>query len=107
MRSERKDLPAARSKSTTDLKAEFTYEELMQECWGEIDAKRKVFPDRQEGDIDRMQWAERYHISITAAITQMKQFVKENELASSGYPVFLFGTSGKYWKVPVVRVYSL
>jgi RND family efflux transporter MFP subunit len=31
--------------------------------------------------------------------TIMKQFVKENELASSGYPVFLFGTSGKYWKV--------
>ena len=29
----------------------------------------------------------------------MKQFVKENELVSSGYPVFLFGTSGKYWKV--------
>jgi len=29
----------------------------------------------------------------------MKQFVKKNELVSSGYPVFLFGTSGKYWKV--------
>lgn len=29
----------------------------------------------------------------------MKQFYKENELVSSGYPVFLFGTSGKYWKV--------
>jgi multidrug efflux system membrane fusion protein len=29
----------------------------------------------------------------------MKQFFKENELVSSGYPVFLFGTSGKYWKV--------
>jgi len=29
----------------------------------------------------------------------MKQFVKENELVSSGYPVFLFGYSGKYWKV--------
>jgi multidrug efflux system membrane fusion protein len=29
----------------------------------------------------------------------MKQFVKENELVSSGYPVFLFGTLGKYWKV--------
>jgi multidrug efflux system membrane fusion protein len=29
----------------------------------------------------------------------MKKFVKENELVSSGYPVFLFGTSGKYWKV--------
>jgi membrane fusion protein, multidrug efflux system len=29
----------------------------------------------------------------------MKQFVKENELVASGYPVFLFGTSGKYWKV--------
>jgi len=79
MRSERKDLPAARSKSEADLKAEFTFEELMQERWGEIDAKRKVFPDRQEEDIDRMQWADRYHISITAAITQMKQFVKENE----------------------------
>jgi multidrug efflux system membrane fusion protein len=29
----------------------------------------------------------------------MRQFVKENELVSSGYPVFLFGYSGKYWKV--------
>jgi membrane fusion protein, multidrug efflux system len=29
----------------------------------------------------------------------MKQFCKENELVSSGYPVFLFGSSGKYWKV--------
>ena len=29
----------------------------------------------------------------------MKQFVKENELVSSGYPVFLFGYSGRYWKV--------
>lgn len=29
----------------------------------------------------------------------LKQFVKENELVSQGYPVFLFGTSGRYWKV--------
>ena len=29
----------------------------------------------------------------------MKQFVKENELVSAGYPVFLFGSTGKYWKV--------
>jgi RND family efflux transporter MFP subunit len=29
----------------------------------------------------------------------LRQFVKENELVSSGYPVFLFGTSGKNWKV--------
>jgi RND family efflux transporter MFP subunit len=29
----------------------------------------------------------------------LKQFVKENELVSSGYPIFLFGSSGKYWKV--------
>jgi len=29
----------------------------------------------------------------------LKQFVKANELVSSGYPVFLFGSTGKYWKV--------
>ena len=29
----------------------------------------------------------------------LKQFVRENELVSSGYPVFLFGSSGKFWKV--------
>jgi membrane fusion protein, multidrug efflux system len=29
----------------------------------------------------------------------LKQLVKENELVSSGYPLFLFGSSGKYWKV--------
>jgi RND family efflux transporter MFP subunit len=29
----------------------------------------------------------------------LKQFVKANELVSTGYPVFLFGSSGKYWKV--------
>jgi multidrug efflux system membrane fusion protein len=29
----------------------------------------------------------------------LKQFVKANELTASGYPVFLFGTSGKSWKV--------
>ena len=29
----------------------------------------------------------------------LKQLVKENELVSSGYPVFLFGSSGKFWKV--------
>ncbi len=31
----------------------------------------------------------------------LKQLVKEDELVSQGYPVFLFGTSGKYWKVKV------
>jgi multidrug efflux system membrane fusion protein len=29
----------------------------------------------------------------------MKQFAKESELVSSGYPVFLFGSSGRYWKI--------
>jgi RND family efflux transporter MFP subunit len=29
----------------------------------------------------------------------LKQFVKPNELVAPGYPVFLFGTSGKAWKV--------
>jgi multidrug efflux system membrane fusion protein len=29
----------------------------------------------------------------------LKQFVKENELVSQGYPVFLFGSSDRYWKV--------
>jgi membrane fusion protein, multidrug efflux system len=29
----------------------------------------------------------------------LKQFVKPNELVAPGYPVFLFGTSGRNWKV--------
>ena len=29
----------------------------------------------------------------------LKQLVKENELIGTGYPVFLFGTKGKFWKV--------
>jgi membrane fusion protein, multidrug efflux system len=29
----------------------------------------------------------------------LRQFVKTNELVASGYPVFLFGCSGKNWKV--------
>lgn len=29
----------------------------------------------------------------------LKQFVKTNEIVASGYPVFLFGVSGKNWKV--------
>jgi multidrug efflux system membrane fusion protein len=29
----------------------------------------------------------------------LKQFARQNELVSPGYPVFLFGSSGKYWKV--------
>jgi RND family efflux transporter MFP subunit len=29
----------------------------------------------------------------------LRQFERENELVSQGYPVFLFGTSGKTWKV--------
>jgi len=29
----------------------------------------------------------------------LKQLVKENELVQAGYPVFLFGTKGKFWKV--------
>jgi RND family efflux transporter MFP subunit len=29
----------------------------------------------------------------------LKQLARKNELISSGYPVFLFGASGKYWKV--------
>ncbi len=29
----------------------------------------------------------------------LRQFVKPNELVAPGYPVFLFGTSGKKWKV--------
>jgi RND family efflux transporter MFP subunit len=29
----------------------------------------------------------------------LKKIVKENELVASGYPVILFGSSGKFWKV--------
>jgi|WetSurMetagenome_2_1015567.scaffolds.fasta_scaffold02080_4 membrane fusion protein, multidrug efflux system len=29
----------------------------------------------------------------------LRQFVKVSELVSPGYPVFLFGSSGKYWKI--------
>ena len=29
----------------------------------------------------------------------LKQLVRENEMVGAGYPVFLFGTMGKYWKV--------
>jgi multidrug efflux system membrane fusion protein len=29
----------------------------------------------------------------------LKQLVKENELVPAGYPVFLFGTKGEFWKV--------
>jgi membrane fusion protein, multidrug efflux system len=29
----------------------------------------------------------------------LKQLVKENELIGAGYPVFLFGAKGKFWKV--------
>jgi multidrug efflux system membrane fusion protein len=29
----------------------------------------------------------------------LKQLVKTNEMVASGYPVFLFGTSGKFWRV--------
>jgi RND family efflux transporter MFP subunit len=29
----------------------------------------------------------------------LKQLVRENELVSSGYPVFLFGLAGKYWRI--------
>lgn len=29
----------------------------------------------------------------------LRQFVKENELVSAGYPVFLFGVSGESWKI--------
>ena len=29
----------------------------------------------------------------------LKQLVRENELVGAGYPVFLFGTKGKYWKI--------
>lgn len=41
------------------------------------------------------------HSTITAPADGviLKQLAKTNELVSSGYPVFLFGTSGKYWKV--------
>ena len=41
------------------------------------------------------------HSSITAPADGivLKQFVRTNELVAPGYPVFLFGTSGKSWKV--------
>lgn len=29
----------------------------------------------------------------------LKQLARQNELIAAGYPVFLFGTSGKYWKI--------
>jgi membrane fusion protein, multidrug efflux system len=29
----------------------------------------------------------------------LKQMIRENEMVSPGYPAFLFGSSGKYWKV--------
>jgi membrane fusion protein, multidrug efflux system len=41
------------------------------------------------------------HSQITAPDNGivLKQFARSNELIASGYPVFLFGTSGKKWKV--------
>jgi len=41
------------------------------------------------------------HSSIKAPAdgTILKQLVKENELVGPGYPVFLFGSKGKFWKV--------
>lgn len=41
------------------------------------------------------------HSKITAPDNGiiLKQFVRQNELVAPGYPVFLFGTSGKNWKV--------
>lgn len=41
------------------------------------------------------------HSTITAPSDGiiLRQLAKTNELVASGYPVFLFGTSGKYWKV--------
>ncbi|MBG0858757.1 MAG: efflux RND transporter periplasmic adaptor subunit [Bacteroidales bacterium] len=42
----------------------------------------------------------------------LRQLVRTNEMVASGYPVFLFGTSGKFWKVrsgfsdrDVVKIY--
>lgn len=29
----------------------------------------------------------------------LRQFIEEKEMVSAGYPVFLFGSTGKYWKV--------
>lgn len=41
------------------------------------------------------------HSSITAPDNGMilKQLARPNEMISAGYPVFLFGSSGRYWKV--------
>lgn len=41
------------------------------------------------------------HSSIVAPVNGiiLKKLAKENELIASGYPVFLFGSEGKYWKV--------
>ncbi len=41
------------------------------------------------------------HSTITAPENGiiLKQLARQNELIASGYPVFLFGTSGKYWKL--------
>jgi RND family efflux transporter MFP subunit len=41
------------------------------------------------------------HSNITAPDNGiiLKQLARQNELISAGYPVFLFGSSGKYWKV--------
>ena len=43
----------------------------------------------------------RTHSTITAPADGiiLRQFVKGNELVAPGYPVFLFGTTGKTWKV--------
>lgn len=41
------------------------------------------------------------HSEITAPSdgVVLKQLARQNELLAAGYPVFLFGTSGKYWKI--------
>jgi RND family efflux transporter MFP subunit len=41
------------------------------------------------------------HSNITAPENGviLKQLARKNELIAAGYPVFLFGASGKYWKV--------
>lgn len=41
------------------------------------------------------------HSAITAPSDGviLKQLARQNELISAGYPVFLFGSTGKYWKI--------
>lgn len=75
MPGKREDIPIARPQGDTDLKPEFTYDDL----WAEIDKLFIKYEERQPGDIDYRDMMKRYGVCQNTAHIRMDTLVQSGK----------------------------